>query len=128
MEREDSALRGTELAHWFGVRPVQRKVTVRGVGSSFPEEADDFDVDNAFNDDVLAGGSVSGTRPRVSCPPPSGATPASSRYTFIAPRPRQTLSMLAVPVPVPADDAPVSRRRQTLRTDEVQEDVRDSAS
>jgi hypothetical protein len=110
------------LAACFGVRPVQRKVTLRGVGSSFASEVDEFDIDDAFNDEVPA--PVSGTHPRVSCPPPSGAAPSSSRYTFIAPRRRQTLSMLAVPVS--SDDAPVSRRRPTLRTYEVQEDVRDA--
>ena len=122
------AARGTTLAWLLTVRPLQRKVTVRGLGSSFPasDGVEEFDVDDAFNDDVVVAppAPASGQRARVSCPPPSGSTPTSTRYTFIASRPRQTLSMLAVPVP--SDDAPISRRRPTLRTYEVQQDVRDA--
>jgi hypothetical protein len=120
------AARGTRLAATFDVRPIQRKVTILGVGSSLPSE---LEIEQAFNDDDLAPTPISGTHARVSCPPPSTAavtaSTASTRYTFVAPRRRQTLSMLAVPVPS-SDEAPVSRRRPTLRTYEVQRDVRDS--
>jgi hypothetical protein len=118
------------------VRPVKRKVTLRGVGSSFPSGVgvDELDVDDAFTDDVLEDPvsrpvsrpvpSASGSHARFSCPPASSPAPSSSRYAFIASRPHQTLSMLAVPVP--ADDAPASRRRPTLRTYEPPQDIRDT--
>ena len=118
------------LAPLPGMRAVQRRVTVRGVGSSVPSPADgdSFDIDNAFSDDdVVEAAPVSGRRPTVSCPPPSGASPASSsRYSYVAPPSRQTVSMLAVPVS--SNDGLVSRRRRTLRTDAVQQDVRDTRS
>ena len=101
------------------MRPIQRKVTVRGVGS----DVDAFDIDKAFSDESLETQPVSGTRPRVSCPPPS-AQP-STRYTFVAGRRRETLSMLAVPVTT-EDAPPASRRRPTLRTFEVPFDIRDT--
>jgi hypothetical protein len=98
------------------VHSLNRKVTLRGVGSSLPPDEDAFDVDDAFNDDFFAAApeTISGSRPKVSCPPPS----QSSRYAFVAPREREPGSG-----PVASDDAPSSRRRQTLRAYETEEDV-----
>jgi hypothetical protein len=55
---------------------------------------------------------------RVTCPPPAVVSAAPpSRYSWVAPR-RATVSMLAAPLP--ADDAPSSRRRPTLRMAELE--------
>lgn len=85
---------GPQLAALRAVSTTLRKVTVRGVGSSSPVDDELFDIDNAFSDDAFEAGPLSGSRPRVSCPPPSGS---STRYSIVATRQRDTLSMLAVP-------------------------------
>jgi hypothetical protein len=88
------------------MRPVLRKVTMHGVGSN--EEGP-----------VSEAPPASTRRPiRMTCPPPAVASSAPpSRYSWVAPR-RATVSMLAAPLP--ADDAPSSRRRPTLRMAELE--------
>jgi hypothetical protein len=82
------------------MRPINRKLTYRGVGST--ECVEDSEPS-----------SESGVRPAVTCPPPSVASSRpASRYSLVAPT-RETVSMLATPVP--SDDAPDSRRRPTMR-------------
>lgn len=81
------------------MRAVNHRATLRGVGPSV-----DFDWD-----DVPA---EPGRPATITCPPPSVARPCPpARYSFIAPR--QTRSLLVTPLP--ADDAPASSRRPTLR-------------
>jgi hypothetical protein len=100
------------------MRAANHKPTLRGVAPSA-----DFDWD-----DVPA---EAGRLATVTCPPPSIApSRPPARYSFIARR--QTLSMLVTPLP--ADEAPASGRRRTLRlclasetAQQYQPSVRESA-